>query len=520
MSQYLCVDPRHYRFGRFRPVDVTAQVRLERALMPESPAYLAVTEQVVSAVRDLPQTSTDERRAAVEHILTKTPQPRDLPVVLVSERSVGRPSGVYDMAELRRSEPGVQRLSSANDLSGSEGTTDDLVLLESEEPAPGAPPAGEGGTLLTRPAVRRARVIPQGVFRLRELATRLAEADRDEDSLVRAIQGSPTYTGGDVDEAQAAPWRVVVECPVPEGEPPTRHQTVFTSPTEPESPVVYGTPAGGMDSMLEESASRDLAPSSAVSQADRRLRWLVLAEVLVAGALLALGWASGFLGLAARETPGWLAFALTLGLGAAVFGTIPLFATGDTDDNADDTFALRRFYRSRLEMFRWAAMISAGLFVLALVVALVPPVLAAGTSIPAATVSFDATSQPVTTTVRVNAHDVATDTTAQVETRQFFAGDSTGTLIGQVATNGDASGRVHILATMALDPSARYVSVRVGIEGQPRASSCSPTRPVGPGCTVVSVPPLGAGVLSTSSTVIVPAVITSPQPAITPTPSP
>ena len=492
MTRYLCVDARHERDGEVRPVDVTAQVRLERALTPRTSVYLAATERVVREVRDLPPSDPFDRALAIRRILTGTPEPADAPVMLMSEHAVGRSPGLYELDDLRRTEPAVERLTPRlGDPHSSNGASDDFVLLDDEgsdglsgEDGPRRPSSRRG--LLTRPA-QRARIIPQGVFSGRELSERLAQAPADEGSLLEAIRSMPALSATNRGETVDGPWRVVVQCPVAEGDPPLLHDTVFTGMGEPESTVVYGTPAGGWDATLERAAGTDLDPAAAVSRAERRMNVLLLAEVLVAAVLLVVAWWSGSLALAARVTPGWLGLALALGLGAIVFAAVPLFSTSDPQGNPNDTFVVSRYYGSRLEMLRWSAMISAALFALALITGLVPPILAARPAVPAASVAFDATRQPVTATARLAAGDVSPGETMLIEMREFALGDPTGTTIGHATASASASGHVDIAETVALTPGARYLAVQVSRLGSP-TSPCTPQRTSAPGCTVVSVP--------------------------------
>jgi len=118
---------------------------------------------------------------------------------------------------------------------------------------------------------------------------------------------------------------------------------------------------------------------------------------------------------------------------------------------------------------------------------LVPPVLAARPSVPAASVSFDATRQPVTATARLAAGDVSPGETVLIEMREFAPGDVTGTTIGHATASGSASGHVDIAETVALTPGVRYLSVQVSRVGSPTAP-CTPQLSSVAGCTVVSVP--------------------------------
>jgi hypothetical protein len=509
MTRYLCVDPRHERNGEQLTVDLTAQVRLERALVPRTSVYLALTEHVIGGVRDLPPIG-DRPRAVVE-ILTGTPYPADLPVLLMSEHAVSRPPGLYELDDLRHAEPAIDRLVPTYGYSDIEPSgSGDLLLLQDGR----ASESSSSSALMTKEA-QRTRAIPQGVFPLESLSERLAAApSRQEESLEAAIR----ETSWDLVDSTHEPWRVVVRCPVAEGEPPTQHETVFTGTGEPEAAVVYGVPADGWDSVLEASASQDLSPAVATARADRRIMALLAAEVMMAALVVGIAWASGGLALASRETPVWLGASVTLALGAMLFAALPLLNAGDPEGNPNDTFVLAVFYESRLELMRWVAAISVALFAFALLTGLVPPVLASGNNLPTPVVTFDDSNTPVTATVRLHASGLARDEALLIEVRQFGFSDTTGTLIATTRAAPDAAGVADVRENAALDAGARYVSVLVTKEGTPRAA-CTPTLSTGPGCTVAAAPPLGAGLVQSPGVIVVPGITVSPAPTSSPPPT-
>jgi hypothetical protein len=407
----------------------------------------------------------------------------DVPVVLVSERAVTRPPGLYEMDELRLAEPVVDRIAGVG-----RDDPNDVVILDD---AAGAP----GGGIATR-TDRRTRVVPQGVFSLLELARHLAIARNDEDAVVDAIRSTPTVGPQGAERAHPLePWRVVITCPEPEGVPPVSHRTVFTGTGEAEPAVMVGTPANGVDVALEISAESDLEPANAVATLERRVKVLLFAQVAIVTAGLLFAWATGGLGLAAREAPGWLGLAVVLALGAVTLAAVPLFAGNRTRGNADDTFELRRYYASRIELLSIAPAVSAGLFALALLVATVGPALAADDALPPVSVAFDTTTEPVTAQVTVSGSDVATDEALHVEVRGYPGPDDAGTVLGRITTTGTRSGDVPLNETIALDPDARYLAVQVWI-GETGAEialdtappGCTPAMPEGTGCTVVAVP--------------------------------
>jgi hypothetical protein len=510
----MCAHPVHARRGERRVVDVSDQVRLERELSPKGSVYLAYTERVVQQVSDL--APGPEREDAIVRILTGSPAPGEAPVMLVSEGAgVDRAAGLYEADELGRSAPLaqhlLQRFASPNLASPS---SDDLVIVDEVDGVDEtqADERQRSQAVITR---TRSRAVPQGVYPARLLAARLAEAPADAGAIEGAIRETPSY--GEVRSREVRePWKVVITCPEVDADG-SSHRVTFTGTGEPEPAISYGTPADGWDVVMEDAATTDLVPPRALERAEWRLRLTLVVEGIVAAALLAITWASGALALAARETPGWLALALTLAAGALVFGAVALYGPRGPEGNANDMLVLRRFYESRIETLWWAGMISGALFVAALVTAVVPPVLLRDEPVPAPEITFDATDRPVTATVSLLPRDVGSDDTIVVVMRQYAEADGEPTLVGRVSATGDATGTTAIQETVALDDGARYLAVLVTIEGHEGTSTCTPASSVGPGCTVVSVPPLGAGVVRALTTIV---VQTEATPSVAPSPSP
>jgi len=520
MTRYLCAHPGHERKGRAQAVDVTAQVRLEREFVPRTSAYLASTDEVIARVSALRTADPLDRLASVRRVLTGTTAPIDAPVVLAA-RSSDRVPGLYEMDELRRSDPAIATLFDRR-LDASPGVDDVVVLSDTTSSGTGvATPPSETMTTTQLEQVQRARVLPQGIFPVMELSARIADARPDESSIVEAIKDTPTL-GTPLDE-RTGPWRVVIECPTPIGEPPTQHRVVFTGTGDHEPAEVLGTPAVGWDVALEDAASVDLAPPTPSRRAERRLKAVLIAELLIGALVAGLAWASGALAHAVRETPGWLGFAITIGVAAFAIGLISLLGRTDADGNANDTFVLRRHYSSRMQLLAISTMLSAGIFALAVASAIVPPVLDAQAPVPAPIVTFAAGNRVVTATVQLDAHDIATDDLVTVEMRQYSAEGAQGILIGRVTATGDSAGRVPVSEAMALDRGARFMSVLVTV-GDRSAGTCSPAGASGTGCTIVSVPPLGAGIVrfvpTESLDVLFAETVPTASPTVVPTSTP
>jgi hypothetical protein len=527
MTRYLCAHPGHDRKGRPQAVDVTAQVRLEREFLPRESAYLASTDDVIARVVALRTVDPVDRLAQVRRVLTGTTAPIDVPIVLAASGSTRVP-GLYELDELRRSDPAIETL--VERRVGSTPGTDDVVVLTDVPPAVEvASAATETMTATQLERVQRARVLPQGIFPVMELSARIADARPEEDAIVEAIKASPA-TGTPIAE-RTGPWRVVIECPVPVGDAPAQHRVVFTGTGDHEPADVLGTPAVGWDLALEDAAVVDLAPPAPSRRSERRLKVVLIAEVAIAALAVALAWASGALAQAVRETPGWLGFAVTMAVAAFVIGLIALLGRSDADGNTNDTYVLRRHYASRMQLLATSTMLSAGIFAVALAAAIVPPVLDAESPVPAPIITFAAGNRVVTATVQLDARDIATDDVVTVEMRQFSAEEAEGVLIGRVTATGDSAGRVLVSEAMALDRGARYMTVLVSV-GDRSVDACTPAGSAGTGCTVSSVPPLGAGVirfvpaesldalLEETAPTTSPAVAPSISPSISPTAPP
>ncbi|MET0801798.1 MAG: hypothetical protein ABWZ53_11600, partial [Actinomycetota bacterium] len=470
MTRYLCVHPGHERKGRAQAVDVTAQVRLEREFQPRESAYLASSDEVITRVRAITTSDPVDRLSEVRRVLTGTTAPIDAPVVLVAGAS-DRVPGLYEMDELRRSDPSIASLLERR--ADATPGVDDVVVLTDTAPEGGAPQGSVAETMTTTQLeqVQRARVLPQGVFPVMELSARIADAPADEDSIVRAIHGTSSVSAPLAE--RTGPWRVVIECPTPVGDPPVHHRAVFTGSGEHEPAQVLGTPAVGWDVALEDAAGVDLVPPLPAQRAERRLKMVLIAELAIAALLVTLAWASGALAQAVRETPGWLGFAITIAVAAFAIGLVSLLGRADADGNANDTFVLRRHYASRSQLLSVSTLVSAGIFALAIASAVVPPVLDAEAPVPAPMVTFAAGNRVVTATVQLEGRDIATDDLVTVEMRQFSGETAEGILIGRVTATGDSAGRVLVADAMALDRGARYLSVLVTV-GERSSTTCTP----------------------------------------------
>ncbi|MEP6757872.1 MAG: hypothetical protein ABJB55_01600 [Actinomycetota bacterium] len=506
MTRYLCIDDSHRRDGKRVPVDLTDSVRLERSLVPRPSVYLAVTEDLIEHAISMPGTAAD-RRVGIERFLTGESEPTPLPVVLVSERSTGRPRGRYEWDDLRRDPSLLDRLAAgpAGDPRGAHAA-DDVIFLGD------AVPETAGGTDLLRKVQPRLRVIPQGIFDLHELAAAIAVAGSSDASMIDAIRTAPHATVGDV--VAETPWRVIVPCPVTEtGE--AMHLVMFTGLEGREPVVLYGTPAAGLDESVETTAPGDLFPAAELARAERGASLLVASELLIATAILLGAWASGALAVVAREHAVWLGVSLVLGISAVAFGLLPQFATRDPDTNPNDIFVARRSYADRISMFGWACAISAVLFGLSLVTGIGPALGTDAEPTSSASVTFHTATSPVLATIQVDVANATPDEAIAILVTSFASTDAPGVGVAQLSELATEVGTSETVQSLSMRPGDDFLAISVGTE-QTAAPNCTPLTSQTAGCTVVAIPasdvaatPVGSG---STSAPVVPSTMPSPAP--------
>ena len=532
MARYLCVHPGHEDDGIMNPVDVTAQVRLERALFPRTSAYLAVTDDVVTAVAGLSTADPVERTREVYRILTGDPKPPNREVVLVPRGRVEREAGLYELDDLREAEPAVDRLirrfeESTDPAAG----PDEVVVIDDRGSDPyGATTSGSfaGGVLqqtetyrppqtqteFGRPAeAARTTTTPEGVFSVYELGQRLAEARPTPEALLDAIRNTGVYRGPRPDP-DAEDWRVLIECPVPVGSPATRHKVIFTGRGDIEPTTVYGLPLAGRELLLEEAANTELAPAAAIRRADWRLRAILVGELAVLLVLGVTAWLAGGMAFAVREAPWALALALVLAIASVATAVLTLTDPPVIGGNGNDLFTIRHALNDRVDHLATTSWVSTTLFALALFFAAVVPVWAAGRgapSIPSPSITFDAAASPIVATVRFTADDVASADTLWVDMTSFDSTTDTGTRLGSQSATGDPEGRIEVDTSVAIANGARYMAVRIWLD-EDEVPVCTPESNSGPGCTVVPVS-------GTATPVTVTSPVASPSSSVAPSAS-
>jgi hypothetical protein len=465
VTRYFCDDVSHWREGEPRTVDVTAQVRLELGYVVDREAFAADVEEVIRRIQLVSTRDRSTRRAEIREILTGTTTPTGAPVRLVE----GRAGGAGEVVHLPEAASAVR---------GGVSTRTD--------------PRTDRGASLT------------GTFAADELAGRLAEADPTPEALADVIRRTPPSAGRNADEV-GHPWRVVVTCPVAEGDPPTEHRVVFAGTGEAERLDVFGIPASNWDLALEATAASDLAPAHGTRRAERLLGSLLAAEIIVAIALVATTWLSGALGMAAREASGWLALAVVLGVGAIAFAAIGLLGPRAPQGNVNDTLVVSGFYASRTEMLWIATVVSIALFAGGLAVAFIGPLGADDGALPVPSVSFTTQGARTSAVLDLAATNVAIDQGVQLTVRAYPTTTSTGTTIGTVASTGTSDGTVTLHDVVGVPTGSRYIAVLVGVDGNGPVS-CGPAATGAAGCTLLAVP---QGIASTGSTTISTSTATS-----------
>jgi hypothetical protein len=494
VTRYLCAHPSHARGDDSRAVDVTAQVRLERRLPPRVTAYLAVADDVVDRVARLPHDDPIDRRRAINRLLTGDPAPRDAAVVLVASGRVSTPAGLYELDALRADEPAIDRLVRREGDAPSGADTDEVLVLEDADDERNGSPVGSAGVGTARvlqraPSVQRTERIPEGIYRLSEVSSRLADAGTDRRDILDALRDVPRATGVWHDRG-LEPWRVVVECPIAEGDPPVTHRVVFAGDDRVSPGEVFGVPLAGREALYEDVATTTWAPATSLQRVERRLRWLMIAIAAGAALIAATAWITGALGFVAREEP-WLLAAAVVSLAAALaVGAFALARPAGLRANLNDTLVVRRATRDQVIFTEWMTGAVAALAALALVFGVIAPILLLGRgdpSVPAPTVTFQQARFPVAATVSIVADDVASDETMWVEMRTFGSADAPATLIARMSASGDREGRIDFAQTVAVNPRAAFFSVLIWF-GDDERPNCTPTAVNQPGCTVLAVP--------------------------------
>jgi len=467
-------------------------VRLERQFPPRALVCLAFTDEVLRRVRVLPEDDPVERTRSVLRVLTGDPNPHDGPVVLVADSRVARTPGMYQIDDLRTAEPVVGALLAryVDPAPEAEQATDDVVVLG--EPAPYETYATSTERVGTAtPIEQETRTLPQGVYSVIELAQRLAAARIDEESLVEEIRRTAPYAAPM--DAATGPWRVIVECPVA---PPDEieHLVLFTGTGEHEPPIVYGTLPNARDALVEEDAATDLDPARQAADAERRLRFVLLAIVLTTIGLAVAGWLSGGLSFLIRDAAFWLGLSIVLVAASVVVAGWGLLQPTTVRGNLDDLYDVRAVYQRRLQLQWWTTGSAGGLAVVALlVVTLAGLITSSVTPPPAPTprVSFSANADPTIAHVSFTARNVGRSDHLVVDARTFTSGnDLHGVTIGRVTTTGSQSGLARVDDSMAVNGDAVFLAIRLWFAGH-HVPICNPVAASGSGCSLVSVPQSG-----------------------------
>ena len=485
MTRYFCDDVSHWRDGQPRTVDVTAQVRLELGYVADREAYSADVHDVIDRVLRVTDGDRAGRQAEIRRVLTGSTRRSGAPVRLVD---------------------------------GTAGATTDVIRL----PEASTPAADRGAVSTRTGASQITHANLTGTYAADDLAARLAAADPTPEALAEAIRRAPTYEKRTSDRV-GMPWRVVIACPVLEGNPPVEHRVVFAGTGEAEQADVFGIPASNWDLALEASVSNDLAPSRGSRRAERLVGWLLLGEIAGVLILAWTAWISGGLGMAAREAPGWLLLAVILAVSAMGFAAVGLFGPRSPEGNVNDTLVVSRFYASRTEMLWIAAVVSIALFAASVAVAFAGPLSSDEGALPTPSVSFMTQGNAQAAVIDLDASGVGIDDRPTVTVRSFDARTGEGTTIGVVLATGTTDGRLIVHDVIGIPTGADFLAVLVSVGGNGPAA-CSPSSTNDVGCTLLAVPQAGAttssiGASNTSTSTSQSMTVTSPSAAASASPS-
>src|SRR4029450_4913329 len=106
--------------------------------------------------------------------------------------------------------------------------TDEVLVLEDADDERNGSPVPSAGIGTARvlpraPSVQHTERIPEGIYRLSEVSSRLADAGTDRQGILDALRDVPRTTGVWHDRG-LEPWRGVVEGPVAQGGHPIAHR--------------------------------------------------------------------------------------------------------------------------------------------------------------------------------------------------------------------------------------------------------------------------------------------------------
>jgi hypothetical protein len=289
------------------------------------------------------------------------------------------------------------------------------------------------------------------------------------------------------DRRVGRPWRVVVDCPVVEGIPAGGHRTAFSGIEGTDPDVVVGTPAGSLDSLLADAGASDVAPPSALARLEIAVTALLVSEAIALVVALTLGWASGGLGVAARVAPAWLGFAATMAAAAVVFAALPAFGPRVAAEGGTvEVFALRRFYQSRSSLIGWSAALSATAFLLAILAATVPPMLADTARVDAPVIVMTPTSVGTTANVSATAADLDAGDGVSLLVVAFGPSDPDGVVVASTTADPGNEGRITLRQDVAVQRGWDRLAASAWAAGAP-APDCGPAERIDPGCTVVDL---------------------------------
>ena len=251
-----------------------------------------------------------------------------------------------------------------------------------------------------------------------------------------------------------------------------------------------------------------------MARVERGAGLLVTAEVVIIAAVLLAGWASGALGLAAREHAIWLGVSLVLAASAVGFALIPQFTTRDPEANLNDVFDARRIYARRTELIGWTSTISAVLFGIALITGIGPTIDGELAQSSSASVTFDTASDPVVATIQVDVSGAQAGAPIAIDVATFAGSGTVATPVAHLSLVADRDGSAQALRSASMPPGSAFLAVSV-TTGDVTPAVCSPSSGAAPGCTIVAIP---AAAGPTSTTASPTASVSAIFPSVTPSP--
>jgi hypothetical protein len=474
--------------------------------------WVTSRDAIVDFVLDLSEADGEKRTSLIATHLTGAKGGRKAAdrVVVLPHRSEKTPYGLYDFHTLTTLNPDIAALTDLEQrvpprvasrgeivVFAFDDTSDVPILIR------GA--ADEPGTDCAVVVPRKAGQDAAGIYQAGKLASVLSPRDSDRAALLKAMVDLPNDLGEP--EKQDKSWKVLVDCPVTTGTPPTSHRTVFEGPSGFQADAVVGRPPAGRELVLEKAAEEDLVPRKTIERLQQRLTFVITGEALITAFLAGVGWLTGNLAAAVRNEPELYVASVATFAAAVVVAIIGHIVGAAGRVNVNDLDAVTRSYQRRIRGMVACVVVSTLLYAVAVVLAVGPSIALARRDPPnpLATISFDGATAPATATVSASVEGLRTDSTRMLLVRAFPGSPnetrpgSGVTLLRQLG-GPDPVGKITFLVKLPVSPPYRSLTAQI-VDPDSVWSPCYPNSKMA-SCTVAMVPASGAATLASPSVTV------------------